>query len=145
MNATKQAGEAISSQAEKAATLATDIASAGFDALKSQGEAVGGSVTSVIQKGARSTSEFGRETPERPFKAILRDTLERQPLLLGAIGVALGAGIAAAFPATALEKEVMGEAGASMKEKMQEVAAGDLRSEPRTWLQKSRTRRKRRA
>jgi len=122
VKATHQAGEAIAEKTDTVATLVKDAASAGYEALKSQGEAVSGSVSSGIQNSARSTSDFGRELGAS-IQTNLSDTLERQPLLLGAIGLALGAGIAAAFPATSVEKEMLGDAGSAVKKKIQEVAA----------------------
>jgi hypothetical protein len=38
------------------------------------------------------------------------------------IGLAIGAGIASEFPSTKMEQDVMGEAGAVVKEKIQEIA-----------------------
>jgi hypothetical protein len=40
----------------------------------------------------------------------LKDTFERQPLLLGAIGIAIGAGMAAGLPTTQIETEFAGNA-----------------------------------
>ena len=121
LRATQQVGEAIATQAEKAARLVKDTASAGYDVLSSQSEGVSGTVTSAIQRSARASSEFGREMGTS-IQSNLTETLDRQPLLLGAIGLAIGAGIAASFPATSIEKEMMGETGAAVKEKLQEVA-----------------------
>ena len=45
----------------------------------------------------------------------LTDTFERQPLLLGAIGLAIGAGMAAAVPATQMETEMVGDAADRVK------------------------------
>ena len=42
--------------------------------------------------------------------------IERQPLLLGAIGLAVGATVAGAFSGSALESEWMGELSDSVKE-----------------------------
>lgn len=53
----------------------------------------------------------------------LADTLERQPLLLGAIGLAIGVGVASAFPSTRIESEWMGAAGDAAKERIQEFAS----------------------
>ena len=44
--------------------------------------------------------------------------LERQPLLLGAIGLAIGATVAGAFSGSALEREWMGELSGSVKENL---------------------------
>src|ERR1700712_2653726 len=46
----------------------------------------------------------------------LSELFRAQPLALGAIGLAIGAGIAAALPATDVEAEYLGEASDSLKE-----------------------------
>jgi hypothetical protein len=45
--------------------------------------------------------------------------------LLGAIGLAIGAGIASTFATTAVESELMGEPGSAAREKLQGLA-GDV-------------------
>jgi hypothetical protein len=119
--AARQVGGAISSGAEGAVTMVRDTASAGYDALKSKGEAASDTMTRTAQDTARSSSEIGRGFG-LSVQQNLTHTLERQPLLLGAIGVAIGAGIAAAFPSTKVEQEMMGEAGAAVKDKIHELA-----------------------
>ena len=62
---------------------------------------------------------LGWRIPPKHFKALdtglagcnrlIADTFEQQPLLLGAIGLAVGAGIAAALPGTAAENRLMGD------------------------------------
>jgi hypothetical protein len=52
----------------------------------------------------------------------LSEHLEQQPLLLGVLGLGLGAGIASTFASTKVEGEVMGEHGAAAREKMQDLA-----------------------
>jgi hypothetical protein len=68
----------------------------------------------VAQRGL----DFGKSMQRN-----LSDTLERQPLLLGAIGLAIGAGVASAFPSTRMEGEWMGAAGDAAREKAQEFAS----------------------
>jgi hypothetical protein len=51
------------------------------------------------------------------FRSSLTDLLEAQPLALGAIGLVIGAGIAAAMPVTKVESEYLGEASDTFKEK----------------------------
>jgi hypothetical protein len=53
----------------------------------------------------------------------LSDVFRAQPLALGAIGIAIGAGIAAALPATDLETDYLGETSDSVKTKAAEFAA----------------------
>jgi len=50
--------------------------------------------------------------------------MQRQPLLLGAIGLAIGAGVAAAVQATPAEKELLGRASGDFH--------GTLATSPRT-------------
>jgi hypothetical protein len=64
------------------------------------------------------------------------DTFERQPLLLGVIGLAVGAGIAAALPGTDAENRLMGDTSDVVKSQVKdfvddksrqaEVAARDV-------------------
>ena len=116
-----QVGGAISSGAESAANMVRDTASAGYDALNSKGEARSETVTRTAKDTARSSSEYGRDIG-LSVRQNLTQTLERQPLVLGVIGLAIGAGIASAFPSTKLEQDMMGEAGAAAKDKIQEIA-----------------------
>jgi len=53
----------------------------------------------------------------------LSDVFRAQPLSLGAIGLAIGAGIAAALPATELEADYLGETSDTVKAKAAEFAA----------------------
>jgi hypothetical protein len=53
----------------------------------------------------------------------LSDMFRAQPLALGAIGIAIGAGIAAALPATELEADYLGDASDAAKAKAFEFAA----------------------
>jgi hypothetical protein len=78
-------------------------------------------MTPTAKDTARSSSEYGREIG-LSMQQNLTKTLERQPLLLGMIGLAIGAGIASAFPSTKIEQDMMGEAGAAVKDKIQEIA-----------------------
>ncbi|MFT3938812.1 hypothetical protein [Rhodopseudomonas sp.] len=70
------------------------------------------------ERGAEAfdrAAEFGRAIPETgadlfdSAKSTLGDLFNEQPLLLGAIGVAIGAGIAASLPATETERELFGD------------------------------------
>jgi hypothetical protein len=120
-NAARQVGEAISSGAEGAATAVRDTASAGYDTLKSKGRAAAGAMARTGRETGRSATEFGREFGTS-MQQNLTQTLERQPLLLGMIGLAIGAGIASAFPSTQMERDVMGEAGVAVQDKIREIA-----------------------
>jgi hypothetical protein len=57
------------------------------------------------------------------FRSNLSDLFESQPLALGAIGLAIGAGIAAALPPSEVETEYLGEAGDVIKARAAEFAS----------------------
>ncbi|HEY0328445.1 MAG TPA: hypothetical protein VGC77_05035 [Rhodopseudomonas sp.] len=70
---------------------------------------------------AGTASDFAQAIPERgadlfaSARGRLSDMLEEQPLLLGAVGIAIGAGIAASLPTTRLEAEYFGETSDELK------------------------------
>jgi hypothetical protein len=67
-----------------------------------------------LDSAAATGREYGAAIQSR-----LSESLERQPLLLGAIGLAIGAGIASTFATTAVESELMGEQATAAREKLQ--------------------------
>jgi hypothetical protein len=52
----------------------------------------------------------------------LGKSLERQPLILGALGIALGAGIASVLPATEAERELVGDRAAALRDEVKNRA-----------------------
>jgi hypothetical protein len=52
----------------------------------------------------------------------LTELIEQQPLWLGAIGLVVGAGMAASVPTTDFEKKVIAEAGGAVKDKLAQAA-----------------------
>jgi hypothetical protein len=83
------------------------------DAASSASSGVGDRISSVAASGR----EYGAAIQSR-----LSEGLERQPLLLGAIGLAIGAGIASTFATTAIEGELMGEQGTVVRGKLRDLA-----------------------
>jgi hypothetical protein len=53
----------------------------------------------------------------------LSDSLERQPLLLGALGLAIGAGLASVLPATDTERELVGDRASALRDEVKNRAA----------------------
>jgi hypothetical protein len=51
--------------------------------------------------------------------------MDRQPLVLGAIGLGVGAAMAAAIPATAVETDLLGQASADLQARAR-VVVGDV-------------------
>jgi hypothetical protein len=92
-------------------------------------DAAGSSFHSLRDKGAEAVSqaaEFARGIPNSDGLTTARDNLaslfKAQPLALGALGLAIGAGIAAALPATEVENAYLGEASETVKNKSAEMA-----------------------
>jgi hypothetical protein len=66
------------------------------------------------------------------LRSQLSDSLERQPLLLGAIGLVIGAGIASVLPATETERDLVGDRAAALRDDVTSRAsrfASDVKEE----------------
>jgi hypothetical protein len=78
---------------------------------------------------AESASDLARSIPGSASgmfdttRSNLSVLFREQPLLLGAVGLAIGAGIAASLPPTELEAEYFGETSDELKDKAQEFAS----------------------
>ena len=77
---------------------------------------------------ARSIPDYARAIPEsggemmHTLRSNLAELFKAQPLALGAIGLAIGAGIAAALPPTKAESEYLGETSEAVQEKAKRFA-----------------------
>ena len=90
-------GEGLHEAGDRARRMAHDLRDAGSDAI-------GG-----VRHAATGAGHQARDT--------FFDVLEREPLVIGAIGLAVGAAIGAFLPATAMEREHLGPTGEALKEK----------------------------
>ncbi len=86
-------------------------------------------------------SQYGSSMPQRgggrlqDFGNSLTDLFREQPFAVGAIGAAIGAGIAAALPLTDKEAEYLGQAGEAVKERASramDAAQEEARKQGRT-------------
>jgi hypothetical protein len=111
-------GSAIGSAFSAAGSFAADVADQLGSGLSNGNAEKKDSQDAAATESAQST---GRE-----FATLIQqnvaETFERQPLLVGAIGLAIGAGVASAFSVTQTESNIMGEAGVTVKESVQEFA-----------------------
>ena len=137
------AAMAGSAAATAGSALASGVAKAGSGTtagLKSMASDAAGSVASLVPdisvpdtdqafEGAadaaaavgdriQSATAAGREY-SAVIQSRLSERLEKQPLLLGAIGLAIGAGIASTFATTRVETELMADQGNAAREKLQ--------------------------
>jgi hypothetical protein len=100
------------------------------DALFSAKEKLGDAVTSAGEAGRSAAHDLGSatgaaagraETYGRQAGRGFMDMLEREPLLIGGLAVAVGAAIGAALPSTEAEDRIVGEARDRLVEKGREA------------------------
>ena len=146
-DAAKSVGQSLSSAGQAASDMVSDAASnvkrqvtdAVDRTTDAARELAGGGTSDTIADTSDTISktasdagdkvaEMARDTMQSGQRYVsvaqqrLAEGLERQPLLLGALGIAIGAGIASAFPSTALESELMGKQGTAAREKLETLA-----------------------
>jgi hypothetical protein len=107
--------EARSGLREKAGSVA-DVAGSTLDTVRGHGASA---IDNVMDYG-RAMTESGAvfETARDGLSELFRT----QPLALGAIGLAIGAGIAAALPKTDVEDAYLGEASQTLRTQAAEIA-----------------------
>lgn len=106
------------------------------DAVASGARRVQDSASTALEGAARfgreqsdSVAQYARSIPEaggqmvHTLRSNLSELFEAQPLALGVVGLAIGAGIAAAVPPTQMEAEYLGEASDAVKEKAKQFAS----------------------
>jgi len=107
------AREGIASATNSAVDAARDAGSAG------------------IESATRMGSDYAKLLPDSAdvldnVRGNLSDLFKAQPLALGAIGLAIGASIAAALPHTDLENSYLGETSESLKSRAAEIAGEQI-------------------
>jgi hypothetical protein len=87
------------------------------------------SLSQASKEYTDSVSRFAKQLPDTGGEVIgnarstLADLFQRQPLALGAVGVAIGASIAASFAKTDVEADYFGSASDTLKEKASSFVA----------------------
>lgn len=126
------AGEAFGS----AGSMMRSGARAIGDSVSSAAGTVQESGAAVVERAAQfgreqadTVSEYARQLPGygsdmiEEARSSLGELFRAQPLALGAIGLAIGAGIAAALPPTDIEAEYLGESADAVKEQARQFAS----------------------
>jgi hypothetical protein len=88
------------------------------------GETVAGGVQNAASRIRRAVTPGTEDGGPPPLARGFVDLVERQPLALGAVGLAVGAAIASAFPSTEAEGRVIGPAGGKFRDTVAD--AGDI-------------------
>ena len=138
---------ARSSGLDRIPDVAGNVLDTARSTFRSGTDAVGDRVTSaseMVKDGVvgavDSATRYGREYADTASEYIasipgsgaeifdtvrskLSDLFRAQPLALGAIGVAIGAGIAAALPGTEIEADYLGETSDSIRKEVAQFAA----------------------
>jgi len=110
---------------------AKNTMNAAQDRLASAADAVRETGSDGIETATRMASEYAKALPDSAdvfgnVRNNLTDLFKAQPLALGAIGLAIGAGIAAALPATDIENSYLGETSETLKSKAAEIAGDQI-------------------
>jgi len=105
--------------------------SATQDRVASAADVVRETGSDGIETATRLASEYAKAMPASAdvlgaVRGNLTDLFKAQPLALGAIGLAIGAGIAAALPNTDIEKSYLGETSETLKSKAAEIAGQQI-------------------
>jgi hypothetical protein len=116
-------GAASQSSSEGVQSGISSMSSVVRDGATSASNAVGESgsrIAAAVADGARGIPELVRTFSEA--RTNVSDLLRRQPLALGAIGLAIGAAVASSLPTTEAEREYLGETSGVVKEKTSKIA-----------------------
>jgi hypothetical protein len=134
--AAQNVGDSASSPAERAsefggkqaAAIGNGIASAAQNVGESAASALG-AVSQLGRKQAGAISEYAQSIPDAGaglfgnVRSNMSELFRTQPLALGAVGLAIGAGIAAALPVSEIESTYLGEASDTAKKKASDLAS----------------------
>jgi membrane protein len=138
----QRAAEAVSSLQETVTTYvdkAGQQVRGGIATAREAGEELAASVRRTSHDVSATARDFSAQARERvSYDALAgagasagdwaQETVNRNPLLVGALGVALGAVLAAAFPVTRSEKQYLGDAADSVKRRVTESASEGVRA-----------------
>jgi phage-related protein len=118
----RQASAAVAERASQTAGQAADAVASAYHATTNAASHAAGSISNATKTAAHAVQETGTKWGSTVQQNIV-DIFDRQPLLLGAVGIAIGAGIAASIPTTEAEDQIMGEASDFVRGAVTEKAA----------------------
>jgi hypothetical protein len=121
-DAVRQASAVVGDTASRTAGQAADAVSSAYGATTDVASRAAETISNATMTAATELQNTGAKWGST-VQQNLSDLLDRQPLLLGAIGLAIGAGIASSIPTTEAEKKVMGETSDFIRDTVTEKAA----------------------
>ena len=124
----QKATETVREAANVATGYASEVAGKASDSAKRFGSDMKNYATNA-QDGVSKQAKGAAQTASTSIKATIENVAKEQPLLIALAGIAAGAGMAAVFPTSTIEKDAMRYAGAEAKDalgragdKLKEVA-----------------------
>ena len=118
----REASATIAEHGSRTAGQAADAVASAYDATTNAASRAADTLSNAATSAAHAMQETGTKWGSTVQQSI-GEIFERQPLLLGAVGIAIGAGIAASIPTTEAENKVMGGASDFVREAVSEKAA----------------------
>ncbi len=108
----RDAGDRAASAVRSAASEAGDMAHQAGASAEEYAHWAGDGARRAMHDMRDEAQRFGRRSGD-----MFADLLEREPLIVGALGVAIGAAIGATLPSTKVEDEYLGKASDRLKDK----------------------------
>jgi hypothetical protein len=118
----RRASATVGETASRTAGQATEAVASAYGTTTHAASRAAETVSNATTTATHAMREIGTKWGSTVQQNIA-DLFERQPLLLGAVGLAIGAGMAASIRTTEAEKKLMGEASDSVRETLTEKAA----------------------
>ncbi len=118
----RQASAAVAERGSRTAGQAADAIASAYDATTDVATRAANTVSNAGTSAAHTMQQTGTKWGNTVQQNIA-DLFEQQPLLLGAVGVAIGAGIAASIPTTDVENKVMSDASDFVRDAVSEQTA----------------------
>jgi hypothetical protein len=118
----REASATIAEHGTRTAGQAADAVASAYDATTNAASRAGDTLSNAATRAAHAMQETGTKWGSAVQQSI-GELFERQPLLLGAVGIAIGAGIGASIPTSEAENKVMGGASDFVRDAVSEKAA----------------------
>jgi hypothetical protein len=124
----REAWEGAGSNLRSGAEMVRDTARDAADSALNRGNEAADQTMQAGKRLTRAAADYAEDLPEwagsafDDVRASMSDLLKSQPLAIGAVGLAIGAAIAAAFPTTKTETEYFGETSDFVKDKASTIA-----------------------
>lgn len=121
-------GTGMMKSASDAAGSASETVGSAYRSAGEAASSVADSMSEGAQRAGHTASETGRAVSERArdmssgARRMFSDTLDREPLILGALGLAVGAAVAAMLPRTRYEDELLTPYREKMREGVKDAA-----------------------